>query len=250
VLRGLERDPARRYASAREMALALERAAPSVRPSEIASWVERVAAGRLAERASTLHAIERTADNDGDASTAVQRVAPFDRWDADVSAHTLPEGESGTRRNRAVAQDVNDERAPSRPSGTDGVRAPKAMKGVGRRALIGGAVFALLALLSAIAWTVSLRRAPASLRAPVAQLVQGVSLGAHTAVPSSLPPATTLVAPANAPASTTELALPTKTAPTNEKRRLRPPRKSTRPACDPPYSIDSAGRVLFKVECM
>jgi hypothetical protein len=37
---------------------------------------------------------------------------------------------------------------------------------------------------------------------------------------------------------------------TDDKRRGRSPRKNNNKSCDPPYTTDEAGRVLFKVECM
>ncbi|HEU4535696.1 MAG TPA: serine/threonine-protein kinase, partial [Polyangiaceae bacterium] len=50
VLKGLEREPEARYASAREMALAIERAIPFASTVEIGAWVEASAAAALASR--------------------------------------------------------------------------------------------------------------------------------------------------------------------------------------------------------
>ena len=58
VMRGLERDPALRYATAREMALDLERCAGIVSPSEVGTWVERWAGAALSKRAALIAAIE------------------------------------------------------------------------------------------------------------------------------------------------------------------------------------------------
>jgi serine/threonine-protein kinase len=60
VMRGLERDPARRYSTAREMALDLERCAGIVSPSEVGTWVERWAGPTLAKRAALMAEIEAT----------------------------------------------------------------------------------------------------------------------------------------------------------------------------------------------
>jgi serine/threonine protein kinase len=56
--RGLERDPARRFQTAREMALALERAMPPALASRVGDWVEHVAADALALRAERVAEIE------------------------------------------------------------------------------------------------------------------------------------------------------------------------------------------------
>jgi serine/threonine-protein kinase len=54
VLRGLEKDPAKRFATAREMAQALEWAMPPAAPSEVTEWVEHFARDALAERSQML----------------------------------------------------------------------------------------------------------------------------------------------------------------------------------------------------
>jgi serine/threonine-protein kinase len=60
VMRGLNRDPAERFPSAREMAVALEAATDVAPPREIAEWVESMAGAVLAQRARLLETIERT----------------------------------------------------------------------------------------------------------------------------------------------------------------------------------------------
>jgi serine/threonine-protein kinase len=58
VMRGLERDPARRYASAREMALDMERCVGVASGSEVGEWVESLAHDELLKRASRVTEIE------------------------------------------------------------------------------------------------------------------------------------------------------------------------------------------------
>jgi serine/threonine-protein kinase len=58
VLRGLSRDPAVRFATAREMALAIEQTIGLASPSEVGEWVERVGGEELARRAQTIAEIE------------------------------------------------------------------------------------------------------------------------------------------------------------------------------------------------
>ena len=60
VLHGLARNPEQRFATAREMALALERLGDLARPSEIGEWVEGLAAEALAARAVRLQEVERS----------------------------------------------------------------------------------------------------------------------------------------------------------------------------------------------
>jgi len=58
VLRGLARSPDKRYATAREMALAIEQTIGLASPSEVGEWVELVAGEELATRAQTISEIE------------------------------------------------------------------------------------------------------------------------------------------------------------------------------------------------
>jgi serine/threonine-protein kinase len=62
VMRALIRDPALRYQSAREFAIALEDAMPLASSREIGEWVERVAGETLAQREAALAEIEATSD--------------------------------------------------------------------------------------------------------------------------------------------------------------------------------------------
>jgi serine/threonine-protein kinase len=76
VLHGLARNPEQRFATAREMALALERLGDLARPSEIGEWVESLAAEALAARAVRLQEVER--------SSATFRVAEPRRIDREL----------------------------------------------------------------------------------------------------------------------------------------------------------------------
>lgn len=60
VLRALEREPEKRWPSARALALALEEVGPIAPASQVGAWVESVARDTLDERAARVSAIERT----------------------------------------------------------------------------------------------------------------------------------------------------------------------------------------------
>jgi serine/threonine-protein kinase len=66
VMRGLERDPAKRYATALEMAYELSSVIGVASATEIGEWVTRNAAEELRQRAATIAEIERTAAEAGD----------------------------------------------------------------------------------------------------------------------------------------------------------------------------------------
>ncbi len=60
VLKGLDRDPSKRYGTAREMAIDVERVVGIERPTEVGEWVEMIAADELRERADRIEEIERS----------------------------------------------------------------------------------------------------------------------------------------------------------------------------------------------
>ena len=70
VLRGLSRDRNLRYASAREMALALEAAIPLAPPSQVGRWVETLVGDSLAERTEQIAGIERLVDGGAEATSS------------------------------------------------------------------------------------------------------------------------------------------------------------------------------------
>ena len=75
TLRGLSVDPEKRFATAREMARALEDAIPLVAPSKIGEWVEAIAKDSLDARNERIAAIESaSSDPRGDDATATQNV--------------------------------------------------------------------------------------------------------------------------------------------------------------------------------
>lgn len=58
VMRGLDRDPEKRWPTARELAVALERVLPPAAPRDIGDWVERTAGEALAWRMELVQRIE------------------------------------------------------------------------------------------------------------------------------------------------------------------------------------------------
>jgi eukaryotic-like serine/threonine-protein kinase len=58
ILQGLHSDPERRFKSAREMAMAIERSVPAAPAMEVGEWVERTAFDLLEGRAKVISAIE------------------------------------------------------------------------------------------------------------------------------------------------------------------------------------------------
>jgi eukaryotic-like serine/threonine-protein kinase len=95
----LERDPARRFATARDMARALETSVRVANASEVAAWVHGLAAPTLQRREQRLQAIEKDwAHRTGVAPRPLSEPPVEGRRDASTGAVTYAAGsEAGTR---------------------------------------------------------------------------------------------------------------------------------------------------------
>jgi serine/threonine protein kinase len=76
VLRGLARDPKDRYASARDMALALEEAVHLATATVVGAWTERLAEKTLAERAERIREVEAAPPPPSAADVSDATMAP------------------------------------------------------------------------------------------------------------------------------------------------------------------------------
>jgi len=83
TLHGLARNPEQRFATAREMALALEKLGDLARPSQIGEWVEGLAAESLAERKGRLKELET--------KSSIYRIGRAGAGDGSAAARQTPE---------------------------------------------------------------------------------------------------------------------------------------------------------------
>ncbi len=239
VCRALHADPKQRFATAKEMAAAVEQAVRPATATEVGNWVASVAAEPLQKRKEQIAEIESKSEvNSGVGSQAK------------LFLHELASGPSSLRSESTVGMAT-----PSSGS-LEGTRArSKRATLVGVGGFAGGLVVLGL-VISAISAsrsggeTASAAPTPSSTQSPT---------------PSTLAPAPPPKVEALAPASS-ESARPSATvaaptsAPPPPPKRWTPP---TRPAaalapapapkagkdCDPPYTIDSAGEKHYKREC-
>ena len=214
VMRGLDRDPTKRFATAHDMAVALERCLPPASAAEVAKWLEQAAGPALARRAAAIAAIEGGAE---DGATSAQSE----------------EGElEGPVQPTADASSI---------SVVSGVTAA-ASSGPRRRArwLLAAAAVAAAAIPAALVpW-----RSPAAVRS--------IAAIAPSAVPPSEPaPAVSSVSatsdtpPAGAAPSSTPSTPPTVASP--PKRAPAAPHASD---CSPPFTWDDQGKKHYKRQCL
>jgi hypothetical protein len=247
VLRGLERNPERRYGTAREMAAEIDACIGVASPTEIGDWVERIAGEELRERALRIASIERSA------AEAADDILRMEATDAPMPAGTLAR-EPATY---VWGQTTRNERKPgARPSGTSisssglAIVPTRAVRKLSL-ALVGlGVALAVVALVPRFfqtrakrAPTVTVPPVPApgsptlttsigSASAGVVPTVNVEDLAAEAATPSA-----SSVLPAPKPARGTA-------APVGS---LRGPAEAD---CNPPYTADAKGHIHFKPNCI
>jgi serine/threonine-protein kinase len=232
VLRGLERDPARRYSTAREMAADIDTTVGIASPTEIGDWVERIAGEELQGNARRIAAIERAA-----------AVSP-----ESVSGMAIPPEAEGPAR----AQSSSD-----RPTYAWGRKnATKARHSKWSLAVIGGGVvFALVASGLLLFHNPS---KPGAGDPPVSanRVTHAPSAIGSTASPALEPasnvPALNVEDLAPSSSSSPSPSTPAKPAPAARAPGAATPRKAP-PAgadCNPPYTVDEKGHSHFKPNCI
>jgi serine/threonine-protein kinase len=235
VLKGLAREPEGRFATAREMAIELERCSGQISAVEIGEWVERMAKDAIAMRARKVQELENYSTSSGwpaapDAKQAAAMAAERRGKASQESVKTIAEGR--------IAEDLAS--SPTGRSIASVARYPQTepRKGRTRLAVLAAAAFALVG-----AATVARRSGPVRVTPVAAPL------------PSSAPaPAAVAPAPVEEPAppepSPEPAAEPAASAHvTSPKTKPRAPAKK-KIDCTFPYIIDEQGIQHIRKECL
>jgi serine/threonine-protein kinase len=250
VLRGLARSVARRYETARAMALAIETSLPLATPSQVGHWVETLTADLLAERRRQIAEIERETDG-ADGGTAI-RMARLK--DPNLNVATSP-GARLAFDEVSISATRPEGRAPEEAMFTDTslvASEPQAPRRSGRRTGILG-VASVLVLATAVAGTVLLFRSesvgPAASVAtasvpPVSTPAASASVVPFVPPPPDPPPSVASSTPVVSPTDLPE-APPAPVTPRSFPVRRAQPSVS----CNPPYTIDANGYKKYKREC-
>jgi serine/threonine-protein kinase len=181
TMRGLSRDPRRRFATALEMAEELQCVVAPATPLEVAAWVERLAGDALRHRAAKVAAVE-----------AIQGVAPVRQLPP--SGPDAAEGASSSGERRAVELEVS-----STPSHTAERSLTRWALGTAGATAMVMAVVVPIALLAGGRQTETAPAAPDNPPAPSAEVVAGPETQATSAPPQVDPepqPASSTAAPA------------------------------------------------------
>jgi serine/threonine-protein kinase len=231
VMRGLSRDPDARFATAREMAIAVEMAVMPASTRAVGDWVLSLAGPAIQVRADKIAEIERGSTNSGPWTTS-----------------------NGSSPSRAVMTHIPSDIPPQLDASggvavVPSVHLRRPHRGLRRVALV-VAVTAIVGAALAWRWRPS-SEVHANEPPPVmpALSVASVAPTATSSAPSAVAtvdgptsaPATAVISPASASSTL-------RTSATTLVRRR--PASSAAPSCDPPYTIDSAGIRVANPKCL
>jgi serine/threonine-protein kinase len=264
VLRGLARNPARRYESARAMALAIESALPLAPASHVGKWVEGLRGEMLAERQRQIAEIERELEGKGGGTEI--RLAPA--RDPAIDIATSPGGPRAVLDEAAVTAMRPEFAGVAREGGltdTSLVASEPAPRGrSSRRGPLVGAALLVVAAAGAVASLRGSLRGGSATSAVTTTMPRGsaAAKALTVAAPAVEPPpasaqrlelrldeptSATLMATASPPlVSPADLPVASAPAPV---RALEPRRRPPPSRCTPPYTIDANGYKRYKREC-
>jgi eukaryotic-like serine/threonine-protein kinase len=236
VMRGLDREPANRFATAREMATALEDALPLANPSAVGAWVEQAAAEALARKAAQLAEIERTSSEANipadDADATVPAPPPREAVHIDSEPPTREPMYSVSLPTMGGMKNPAADAVPEAPAPQAPLPATRPRRAV---LLVGGGV----AVVALVAVLVTALRSPETETRPAAEVTTTTTMPAPSLpeppyVPVALPPPVTAEATSAPEAGASPAATsPSNAAPPSTAPRPRPASHAPAPAPAP-----------------
>ncbi len=252
VLRGLARDPAGRFATAREMATAIERTAPMPSPREIGDWVAASAGPTLDKRAEIIHEIE----SNSAMLPGMPDLGEPARSAASVSPAVGPSPSSGSGSGSQRPAVVRPQSTSASEMSLITPETPRRRLGV---ALAAGAVIGLVVIAVGIAVSSRVSRGgpptasdsassppsdPSNDTPAASSTDAGVAPGTPSATTSAMASSSTSSRPARPPKHGGALGPPPTVRPSGD------PTPSSNVRCSPPYTVDANGIRHPKPECL
>jgi serine/threonine protein kinase len=238
VMRGLERDPGLRYATAREMAMDLERCVGVASASEVGMWVESLVGSELMKRTALVSEVE----------SAFSAHAPVQiRWPTGGHVPTRPDADASTAPWAASQVSVASAVAVRLRSRRRGA----AIAWTGAGAILAGLVLLFAADRGPPRMATRIRSSPPATLlsdAPPSRAAPPGDSAARDPAPSvapSEPPKAGPNASPEAPVNTANAVNQGTPGP-----RAYAHTQLTRSACDPPFTIDDKGHKHYKVACL
>ena len=240
VMRGLERDPADRFATAEDMARALQECVTPAFQTDLGRWVAEIAAKGLAVRSGRIVEIESSA-NRFLSNLDPSQLALAVRDDPVVLG---PRDETGSASVASIA-----------PGREASMSLPHPAKKSWRTAAVLAITLLALVIVLAVVWTAPSKSVPKGLLATgSAAVLPSASLAAAPASSPAASVSAAASASAEAPSSSAipavTTAIPAVRVPARTKPRPAPSAPKPGPDCSQPSYRDENGIVRYKVECL
>ena len=253
TLRGIDRDPEKRFATAREMAIALQKAVPLAAPSDIGEWVESLAHDTLMERSGRIAEIENSSSSDVRVPMRMSEP-PSPTLVARLSPPTPPPRIDATEPSSQLSS-ITMSKSDSLPS-----EARKKRRGV-VAAMLAFAVLASIALVIVLTrrgadrTTASGARGgeppPKATATTTPPKTTGASEpGSASPSPSPSPSAGASIATASSTTASIAGALTTTKPPPPATTHAPISKPKPKADCSTPYTVDEKGKKHFKPECL
>jgi serine/threonine-protein kinase len=266
VMRALERDPSRRYQTAREYAIAIETVGPIALARHVGEWVERVGGDALSDRSSKVANIEKLGDSPEYASEE-QLANTRARLRADPGAFTgRPSGPQlivGARElegvvrppsiptvalGAAAAANAGETTAADVPT-VSAVPATKASSSGSRQRAAGLAALGLLAAISVV-WGATRSHEPSTVAPlPAAEISAATMAAQPSAVPRQEPASPSASATAAMSASASAPPAIGGAVPKAHPAAIVPHASVRHRDCNPPWVLDAKGIRRVKPQC-
>jgi serine/threonine-protein kinase len=267
-MRGLEKDPRKRFPSAREMALAIEDCVQLAHIYEVGEWVERTAKAMLAERAQKLAEIESRASESRLAAVSMPLVEAATRGTAVEPATS----DLATRPDAAVPVITHSSQVTMKEEATDNspgtpltqISSNDVTAGGTNKALVRWiGLSAAVACAALITVLLVVRQRPQL--APIGnEQMEFVAATQPTPAPTVPPPILSVEPTAEAPSAPTQAVQSVETLPastpsssgnsTSKKTTKRGPEKekpsNKKGDCNPPYTVDENHIRRIKPQCL
>jgi serine/threonine-protein kinase len=239
VLRGLARDPANRWATAREFALALEKCARVAPPSEIGEWMQAIAGEELARR------LKKVADIEG-GSIRLPVASEMSETAPESSADGVRVGEVPSQASSISVSKSEQSASPIVPLHASWAR------------IVAGGLAGLLVVTVLFAFAGGGRgsRSAATSPPPSTSVAPTTPTATTSAIPTASPTAPATGTSDSSPSSShADEPKPQTTgwAPADPTRPSTPaaPRPGrSRADCDPPFTRDAQGHKHYKLQCL
>jgi serine/threonine-protein kinase len=262
VLKGLTCNPDDRFSTAREMAVALEKALVMASTREVGDWIVKAAGNVLREKAERIAEIE-SVSSVSTLRTVSGMEVPSTSPGSNPSLSAFTPSYSGLHGSNPPVEVLTSPGLPSNVSSSPGFAQPTSQNANWPMlaAILGGSMIVAAGVLGAVIWLKSRPQAavlPPVLSSPAAVAAPAPSSSApevHSAKPES--GSQSLIQDAG-----TESSAPSDTAPNQASTAKKPGPASTakkpdkaadkKPAadCDPPYTIDGSGVKRYKPQCL